>query len=79
MQTLALVLLFRSPALALADPPSDPLINFDSAKKKGRNDVSFDHQITLYRCSPQKNATGRSGEHKHQKGIGHGRPGPGRV
>ncbi len=41
MRTLALVLLFLSPALALADPPSDPLTNFDSTKKKARNHVSF--------------------------------------
>ncbi len=61
MRTLALVLLFLSPALALADRPSDPLTNFDSAKKKARKDVYFDHRITLYCSCDYDHSTSASG------------------
>ena len=43
-----IVALCLVPWLALADPPSTPLTSFDSAKKKARNEVYFDHRETLY-------------------------------
>ena len=58
---LAALILCLGLTVALADPPSDPLTNFDSAKKKARNDVYFDHRITLYCSCDYEHSTSVSG------------------
>ena len=50
-----------TPTLALADPPSNPINTFDTAKKKARNNVYFDHRITLYCSCAYEHSTSASG------------------
>ena len=71
MRILVVFMLLLAPAVALADPPSTPLTNFDSAKKKARNDVYFDHRITLYCSCDYEHSTSVSGGIIQPTGCGY--------
>ena len=49
------------PISAPADPPSNPITSFSTAKKKARNEVYFDHRTTLYCGCDYKHSTSASG------------------
>lgn len=60
-RALLIATLCLAPWLALADPPTNPITSFSTAKKKARNEVYFDHRTTLYCSCDYTHSTTASG------------------